>query len=341
MTLHLITANCKHLTGFINFFTNLDCRWELRGYEVYGFIWIFALFCLFDNCKNDQQLRRKTRIWGITTWLVLLNRLWWESLLLCFWERLRNTSIYAITPLTPTGRWCRSTKFNWRWIQVMFGNGKHPVSPPLEELVKVKTFGASATGPNQHSRDGFEWKTPPSRNCFQDCRIASVKICQRKAPRFGKIWQVVQSSQGFSLLHPTGFYTSQWLITFNWNKLLEALFEIPGRGESLTSCRHTGVFCILTSVLFICFYTTRWVLLHNWLQKYLSVQELFLMMTTETPLKYLMKRQKCSGLFMRVVHFLFEKKTPAINGFLNAVGTRKTKTNGWKLKPRQIQMRRF
>lgn len=55
-------------------------------------------------------------------------------------------------------------------------------------------------------------------------------------------------------------------------------------------------------------------------------------MTGEISLKRFMKKQNVQGS-SQIVSFLLTKKT-GINGFSNALGTRKTKTSGQKLKPR-------
>lgn len=247
---------------------------------------------------------------------------------LCFWERLRNMSIYVINHLAWIGRW-------------------YSVILPLEELIKTQKIHVVQfpTCQNQHSSEWGVWmKVSTAITVTKTVELAMKK--STRSPSFGKIWYgcpITQSlnNQGFALLYLMCFYTNQGLIPFDSNKLLWELFKIPGWGESISTCQHAGEFCLLYLLIFTCFYTPCCILLHNWLKKIcicpaaLSYDDCW--HTTEV----LHEETKCSGLFMHIINFLRKKKRPGIKAFLNVLGMRKTKTNGQKLKPRRIQMRRF
>lgn len=143
----------------------------------------------------------------------------------------------------------------------------------------------------------------------------------------------------FSSLPLMRFYTSQWLVPFASKKLLWGLFHIPGWGEIMTTRHHAGRFCLLYSVIFTCFYISCCIGLYKWLKNMYLSRSSFLWWLLKYHLKSFMKRQKFPGLFTHIVNFLLEKKTLGIKAFLNAQGTRKTKSNGQRLKPRWIQMR--
>lgn len=213
----------------------------------------------------------------------ILNSSLTEMFVLCFWERLRNMSIYVINHLAWIGRW-------------------YSVILPLEELIKPQKIHVVQfpTCQNQHSSEWGVWmKVSRAITVSKTVELAMKKSA--RSPSFGKIWYgcpITQSlnNQGFSLLYLMCFYTNQGLIPFDSNKLLWELFKIPGWGESISTCQHAGEFCLLYLVIFTCFYTPCCILLHNWLKKkYVYVQQLFLMMIADIPLKCYMKRQNVQG----------------------------------------------